>query len=57
MEKYCFPNEKAPCRGFLTLAHAGDPTPVIWIAAIIAYRSRYVKRGFDYSRNPLKIPN
>jgi hypothetical protein len=32
MASSCFQNEKAPCRGFLTLAHAGDPTPVIWIA-------------------------
>lgn len=35
----CFsPNEKAPQRGFLTLAHAGDPTPVIWIARNLSQR-------------------
>jgi hypothetical protein len=36
MERCSFQNEKAPFRGFLTLAHAGDPTPVTWINYIIA---------------------
>ena len=31
MEKSFSKNEKAPQRGFLTLAHAGDPTPANWI--------------------------
>ena len=29
--KVASPNEKAPSWGVLTLAHAGDPTPVTWI--------------------------
>ena len=42
------PNEKAPRRGFLALAHAGDPTPVIWIAANVTNRSGTAQRiSFD----------
>jgi hypothetical protein len=35
MGRWSFQNEKAPYRGFSTLAHAGDPTPVTWIGYII----------------------
>ena len=36
MAKYSSRNEKAPLRGFLTLAHTGDPTPVTWIGGNFA---------------------
>ena len=37
MAKSFSQNEKAPGRGFLTLAHAGDPTPVNWIDQMIGH--------------------
>ncbi|MGA2867087.1 MAG: hypothetical protein ABSF95_21635 [Verrucomicrobiota bacterium] len=36
-------NEKAPWRGFLTLAHAGDPTPAIWIDKNLPHRHGYAR--------------
>ena|SRR5439155_11389531 len=35
MAKFYFQNEKAPFRGFFTLALTGDPPPVDWIVANI----------------------
>jgi hypothetical protein len=43
MAKSFSQNEKAPCRGFSTLAHAGDPTPVNWIGQIIYYVNAFGK--------------
>jgi hypothetical protein len=46
-------NEKAPHRGSLTLAHAGDPTPANWIGQILHHRmpdGNSLLRSLSFSR-------
>jgi hypothetical protein len=44
MAKSFTQNEKAPHRGFSTLAHAGDPTPVNWIDQTVYHFPRPANR-------------
>ena len=47
-------NEKAPHRGFLTPAHAGDPSPVSWIARRLRLPSANRKHPFSV-QSPLHL--
>ena len=51
MAKSFTQNEKAPQRGFSTLAHAGDPTPVNWIDKKIYHSPRPAILFFPPQKN------